>query len=85
VIRTYSSDTNWERYRRAGELANDKGCTLQQVALAWVLHQPLEVYALIGPRTVAELDDCLGALDVELSPDEVAWLNLQEQPIPALA
>jgi aryl-alcohol dehydrogenase-like predicted oxidoreductase len=41
-----------------------------------VLHSPLDVFALIGPATVSELDDCLGALDVELTPDEVAWLNL---------
>jgi aryl-alcohol dehydrogenase-like predicted oxidoreductase len=76
VIRTYYSDDNWERYRRADELAELKGCTLRQVALAWVLHSPLEVYALIGPATISELDDCLGALDVELTPAEVAWLNL---------
>jgi 1-deoxyxylulose-5-phosphate synthase len=76
VIRTYYSADNWERYRRADELAEQKGCTLPQVALAWVLQQPLTVYALIGPATVSELDDCLGALDVELTPDEVTWLNL---------
>ena len=76
VIRTYYSADNWERYRRADELAELKGCTLRQVALAWVLHSSLDVYALIGPATLSELDDCLGALDVELSPAEVAWLNL---------
>ena len=76
VIRTYYSADNWERYRRADELAELKGCTLRQVALAWVLHSPLDVYALIGPATLSELDDCLGALDVELSHAEVAWLNL---------
>jgi 1-deoxyxylulose-5-phosphate synthase len=83
VIRTYYSDANWERYRRADELAEMKGCTLRQVALAWVLHQPLEVFALIGPATVAELDDCLGALEVELTPDEVAWLNLERSAVGA--
>jgi aryl-alcohol dehydrogenase-like predicted oxidoreductase len=77
VIRTYYSDANWERYQRADELAELKGCTLRQVALAWVLHSPLDVYALIGPANVTELDDCLGALDVELTPDEVTWLNLE--------
>jgi aryl-alcohol dehydrogenase-like predicted oxidoreductase len=77
VIRTYYSAANWERYRRADELAELKGCTLRQVALAWVLHFPLEMFALIGPANVAELEDCLGALDVELTPDEVAWLNLE--------
>lgn len=83
VMRTYYSDANWERYRRADELAELKGCTLRQVALAWVLHQPLEVYALIGPATVGELDDCLGALDVELTPDEVAWLNMERSGVAA--
>jgi aryl-alcohol dehydrogenase-like predicted oxidoreductase len=85
VIRTYYSEANWERYRRAGELAERKGRTLSQIALAWVLHQPLEIYALIGPRTVAELDDCLGALEVELSPHELAWLNLQAEDRHVLA
>jgi aryl-alcohol dehydrogenase-like predicted oxidoreductase len=77
VIRTYYSDTNWERYRRADELAKEKGCTRQQVVLAWALRQPLELYALFGPATVGELADSLGALEVSLTPDEVAWLNLQ--------
>lgn len=81
VIRTYYSAANWERYRRADELAEMKGCTLRQVALAWVLHSPLNVFALIGPATVSELDDCLGALDVELTPDEVAWLNLEQASV----
>ena len=77
VIRTYYSDANWERYRRADELAELKGCTMRQVALAWVLHSPLNVFALIGPANVSELDDCLGAMDVELTRDEFAWLNLE--------
>jgi aryl-alcohol dehydrogenase-like predicted oxidoreductase len=81
VIRTYYSAGNWERYRRAYELAERKGVTPSQVALAWVLHQPLEVYALIGPQTVAELDDCLGALHVELTNEEADWLNLADGPV----
>jgi len=85
VIRTYFSAANWERYRRAEELAKEKGCTLQQVTLAWVLAQPLNLYALIGPATTSELDNSLGALDVVLSEEELAWLNLQKEPIRALA
>ena len=85
VIRTYFSDENWERYRRAETLAGEKGCNMRQIALAWVLHQPLELYALIGPATVEELDDCLGALDVSLTEEELLWLNLQKEPIRALA
>jgi aryl-alcohol dehydrogenase-like predicted oxidoreductase len=85
VFRTYFSDANWERYHRAEELAKKKGCTLQQITLAWVLHQPLNLYALIGPATVDELDNSIGALDVQLSNDELAWLNLQKEATPIAA
>jgi aryl-alcohol dehydrogenase-like predicted oxidoreductase len=81
VIRTYYSDANWERYDRAEELAGEKGCTRQQIVLAWALHQPMDLYALIGPATVSELEDCLGALEVSLTEDEVKWLNLESERV----
>lgn len=85
VIRTYYSDANWERFRRAEALAREKGFTRAQIVLAWALSQALDVYALFGPATVGELEDSLGALEVELSPAEAAWLNLQGTREPALA
>jgi aryl-alcohol dehydrogenase-like predicted oxidoreductase len=48
-----------------------------------VLSQPLEVFALVGPLSLAELEDCLGALEVSLSEDEVRWLNLEGERVPA--
>jgi aryl-alcohol dehydrogenase-like predicted oxidoreductase len=81
VTRVYYAEGNWERLRRAGELAREKDATPTQIALAWVLHQPLEVFALIGPLSIAELDDCLGALEVELTPAEVAWLSLERERV----
>jgi aryl-alcohol dehydrogenase-like predicted oxidoreductase len=50
-----------------------------------VLHQPLHVFALFGPATVAELEDSLGALEVTLTPEEVAWLNLEDEASRAAA
>jgi aryl-alcohol dehydrogenase-like predicted oxidoreductase len=76
-VRAYDSADNWERLRRAREVAAGHGCTPTQVALAWMLHQPLDVFALIGPHTAPHLEDCLGALEVRLTPTEVAWINLQ--------
>src|SRR5262249_26234135 len=77
VTRVYYAEGNWERLRRAGELAREKGATPTQIALAWVLHQPLEAFALIGPLSEGELEDCLGAVEVSLTPEELAWLNLE--------
>ena len=77
MVRVYYRADNWRRLERARELATRLGCTPTQVALAWVLHQPFPTFALIGPRSLSELDDALGATAVTLSPAEVAWLNLE--------
>jgi 1-deoxyxylulose-5-phosphate synthase len=79
IVRVYYSDDNWERLRRAAELGKRKGgYSANQVALAWVLHQPFPVFPLIGPASVAELENSVAALEIELTPEEVAWLNLEE-------
>lgn len=79
VERVYGGERNRERLRRARELAREKGCTPNQVALAWVLQLPFPTFAIIGPATVAELSESLAALDVELSPAEVRRLDLEEE------
>ena len=47
------------------------------VALAWVLAQPFPTVAIVGPHSLEHLHASLEALDVELSADEVRWLNLE--------
>jgi aryl-alcohol dehydrogenase-like predicted oxidoreductase len=75
VARVYDSPENWARLERAREVASRKGATAAQVALAWVLHQPFPTFALIGPMTVAELEESLGAAEMELSDEEVRFLG----------
>jgi predicted dehydrogenase/aryl-alcohol dehydrogenase-like predicted oxidoreductase len=69
---------NAERRRRAEELAARRGVSPNNVALAWVLAQPFPSLALIGPRSPGEIASALPALTVPLTPEEVAWLNLEE-------
>jgi aryl-alcohol dehydrogenase-like predicted oxidoreductase len=47
-------------------------------ALAWVLHQSPRTFAIVGPYTVAELEDCLDAQRVTLAPHERRWPSLDE-------
>jgi predicted dehydrogenase/aryl-alcohol dehydrogenase-like predicted oxidoreductase len=82
IVRVWFNDGNFERLRRAAELARDKGVTGNQVALAYVLGQPLNVFPIIGPDTLDELRDSLGALNVRLRPEEIAWLNLERAARP---
>ena len=46
-----------------------------QAALAYVLAQPFPSIPLIGPRTLGELDDSLNALSLNLTPDDIRWLE----------
>jgi aryl-alcohol dehydrogenase-like predicted oxidoreductase len=77
VDRVYDNADNRERRRRASELADRLGCTANQVALAWVLQQPFPVYAVVGARTVAQLREAVGAVEISLSDDEERWLDLR--------
>lgn len=78
VVRTWFNDDNFRRLDRAQELAARYGVTATQIALAYVLCQPaLDIYALIGPRSVEELASSLEALKVRLSPEELRYLNLE--------
>jgi aryl-alcohol dehydrogenase-like predicted oxidoreductase len=77
LTRCWYSDDNFERLKRVKELAKTKGVLPINIALAYVLCQPFPTYALIGPRKLDETRTSLPALDVELTADEVKWLNLE--------
>jgi aryl-alcohol dehydrogenase-like predicted oxidoreductase len=76
--RPYISDGNFERLRRAQELGEAESFTGRHVALAFVLLQPFPVVALVGASSVNRFEDALGALDVELTPDEIDYLDLRD-------
>ena len=61
-------------------LAEVHKCTVGQLALAWVLQQPGVTSAIIGPRTTQQLEDNLGALNVQL--DEEALKRLDKASLP---
>ncbi|WP_417260743.1 aldo/keto reductase [Celeribacter sp.] len=73
----YGSDDNTERRERARELAAKYGVSAHNIATAWVLAQSFPSFALIGPRSPGEIASTLPALDLNLTADEVAWLNLE--------
>ncbi|HEY4023076.1 MAG TPA: aldo/keto reductase [Pseudonocardiaceae bacterium] len=81
LVRCFYSDANFERLRRVRELARELGVPATAVALAYVLHQPFPTFPLIGPRTLNETRSSLVALDIVLTPEQVAWLDLREGQI----
>ncbi len=75
LVRVWYSDRNFGRRDRAIELAQKLGRNPIHIALAYVIAQPFPVIPLIGPRTIAELEDSLSALDIKLTPEQVKWLE----------
>jgi len=67
---------NIERIRALAELAAQRGQTLAQMAIAWVLRDPRVTSALVGARTVAQLDNSLAALESSaFSAEELAAIE----------
>jgi aryl-alcohol dehydrogenase-like predicted oxidoreductase len=73
--RAYCYEVNLARLDRAHQLAAEKGMTVPQVALAYVLSQPLSIYALVGAAGTDEIAATTAAVALTLSPDELAWLE----------
>lgn len=82
MLEAYGTADNFERLRRAQELGRRKGgYSAVQVAMAWLVRQPLNVFPVIGPRTIEELTSCVESLEVELTDGEARWLNLEGKAI----
>lgn len=73
-------ETNRALLAPARELAAAKGATLPQLAIAWVLAKGGPVIPFPGCKTRAHLDELIGALEVELTDDEVAALDRAYPP-----
>jgi len=61
-------------------MAADKNATGSQLAFAWVLAKGTHIVPLMGARTRAQLDDSLGALNVKLSPADLAAIEAAIPP-----
>jgi aryl-alcohol dehydrogenase (NADP+) len=64
------------------QIAAARGLPMAQVALAWVLARPGMTAPIVGVSKMPQLEDALGALEVELSPEEIAALEAPYVPHP---
>ncbi len=61
-------------------LADEKGCTPYQIALAWCMQQPGITSPIIGPRTLEHLRGSLPALDIAFSEDDLKRIDVVAPP-----
>jgi aryl-alcohol dehydrogenase-like predicted oxidoreductase len=71
----YFNDRGWAIHEMAENLATQKGKTISQVALAWLLSNPVVTSPIIGPRSLEQLEDNLGAVGFMLAEEEKKSLD----------
>ncbi len=70
IYRRRLNDRIYDVVEALGEMAQAKGVTMSQLALAWCMQQPGVTSPIIGPRTMEQFEDNMGALTVEIAEDE---------------
>jgi aryl-alcohol dehydrogenase-like predicted oxidoreductase len=73
--RTLFTEKNFEIVAKVGDVAKALGSTHAGVAVAWTLAQSGVTSAIIGPRTVEQLEDNLTAVDLTLDADTLKELD----------
>lgn len=74
-VRRYMTERNFAVLDALQEIAQAYGATMAQVALAWLLHNPVITAPIVGANTPQQLDELLGALAVHLSGEDIARLD----------
>ena len=72
----YLTEQNFVVLDKLDEIASAHNATVTQVALAWLLADPVITSPIIGATSIAQLEENLGALDVKLTVDEKHVLDL---------
>ncbi|MDA8303116.1 MAG: aldo/keto reductase [Actinomycetota bacterium] len=70
----------WDVVDAVEAVARDRGSSMAQVALSWLRDRPAVTSVILGARTLQQLEDNLGAADLDLSPEETARLDGASDP-----
>ena len=80
-VQRYFSKRNWTLLEKMEHIGLEQnGKSISQIALAWLLSDPLISSPIIGPRTMEQLQDNLGAAGLRLTPDEKQILDDASDP-----
>ncbi len=74
----FDETTGWAIVDRVKQVAKEQGCTPAQVSLAWLLEK--KHVAILGAKTMEQLEDDLGALDVHLKARQLEELDALSKP-----
>jgi aryl-alcohol dehydrogenase-like predicted oxidoreductase len=78
----YGEPSDWEVVEAVRAVAGERGVTPAEVALAWLLSKPAVTAPIVGATKLPHLDAAIRAVDLKLTPDEVARLEAPYRPHP---
>jgi 1-deoxyxylulose-5-phosphate synthase len=76
----YYADSDFRIVDRVVDVANARGVTPAQIALAWILHQRAVTAPIVGASKMPQLEQALAALEIALSDDEMHALEAPYEP-----
>jgi 1-deoxyxylulose-5-phosphate synthase len=77
---TLYSDSDFDVVETLEGLARERGVPMAQAALAWLLHKPAVIAPIIGATRPEHVDDAVAAVDLALTPDDLARLEAPYRP-----
>lgn len=77
-VDAFGTTTNFEKFRRAKELAEERGVSTSNIAYAYIFNQGLKIAGITGCRNVHEFNNSLIGLDLTLTESEVDYLALRK-------
>ena len=79
AMKGYAYPQNFERLRRCEEMAAEKGCSVSQLAMAWIFRQELNTFAVVSTSKPQRMQENIEAMEIELTAEECRYLDLQER------
>jgi len=77
------TDRTWQVIDAVQKVADDRGVSMAEVAIAWLTARPAVSATILGARTISQLEANLRAAELRLSPSETAALDAASDPHPA--
>lgn len=78
--RRNTEQRTWDVVDAVRAVADERGVSMAQVALAWLSDRPAVTSMILGARTLEQLDANIAAVDVELTDEETAFLDAASDP-----
>lgn len=78
AMKGYACPDNFERLKRCEELAEKRGCSVPQIAMAWLFGQSVNTFAVVSTTKPERMQENIAALDIVLGDAEIRYLDLQD-------